>query len=551
MYLKINLKLVNVMWSKKIMSIVCIVSTLPFIMSNDFKLAAGDNLQMRNCPLWHIRKVDKCECGAILYGVVLCDETASITVSIGHCITWDNESHRAVLQRCPLSHKVICPKYRIFAPTKIPTNVSGAELNDITCEIYNRQGTRCEHCKNGYGPAPFSDGFTCADCSKHRHLWIVNLLFQLSMVTVMYLIVVLFQIKGTSSPLNVIITYSQLCVCPISVSAGVRVRLSCFLGPILSTAVLTIIGLTNLDFFRFVVPPMCISTSLKSIDILLFDYIIAFYPIVLTLILYICITLHDRNYRIAVYITIPVKRFFRMFKENWNPKTTILNTCITFILLAYSKFLFTSINLLFGVKTYYSDRNIVPNSTVLLYDPRINFFHSQHIPYAVFALFIIVVFVLLPPLLLLLYPTRLFKKCLNCCGLRRWDILQVVVDIFQGWYKDGTEGTRDFRAVSALYLLLRIVFCSLFILLIFYSCKPYGWYVVGISHIFLGVFFLVAKPYKKNWMNYIDGILILWIGVLVYVNTDPSKSNLIVGILFGPILFIILFVMKFPEQCNK
>ena len=134
MNLKFNLKIVKVMWSKKIMSIVYIMSTLPFIMCNNFKLAAGDNLQMRNCPLWHVRKVDKCECGAILYGVVQCDKTVSITVGVGHCMTWDNVSHGAILQRCPLSHKVICPKYRIFAPTKIPTNVSGAELNNITCK---------------------------------------------------------------------------------------------------------------------------------------------------------------------------------------------------------------------------------------------------------------------------------------------------------------------------------------------------------------------------------------------------------------------------------
>ena len=356
-------------------------------------------------------------------------------------MTWDDKSHRAVIQRCSLSRKFTCPKYTYFATIKIPTNISGAEINDNTCKIYNRQGTRCEHCKNDYGPAPFSDSFTCADCNEYRHVWILNLLFQLSMVTVMYLFIVLFQIKGTSSPLNVIITYSQLCICPFSVSVGVHVRLSCLLGPTLTTVILTIIGVTNLDFFRFVIPPMCISTSLKSIDILLFDYVIAFYPIVLTIILYICISLHDNSYKVAVYLTIPVKWFFRLFNRNWNPKTTILNTCITFILLSYSKFLCTSINLLLGVRTYYNDGTVFPHSKFLLYDPKIKFFHSQHIPYAIFAFFIFVVFVLLPPLLLLLYPTRLFKNCLNCCGFQRWDILQVVVDIFQGWYKDGTEGT--------------------------------------------------------------------------------------------------------------
>ena len=515
------------------------------------KLAASNNVQDTECPLWHVKTVNMCNCGASLFNIVHCHGTESVTVGLGNCMTWDNVSQKAVLHRCPLSGKQTCYHYELYGAIKIPTNISGVELNNITCKIYNRQGIHCEHCRNGYGPAPFSDGFTCADCSKHRHLWILNLLFQLSMVTIMYLFIVLFQIKGTSSPLNVIITYSQLCVCPFTVSAGMHVRMNCFLGPTLTIVGMTIIGVTNLDFFRFVIPPMCISTSLKSINVHILDYIIAFYPIVLTFIIYTFIVLHDRNCRIAVYLTIPVKMLFRLFNRNWNPKTTILNTCITFILIAYSKFLFTSINLLFGVKTYSSDGKVVPNSTVLLYDPTIKFFDSQHIPYAVFALFIIVVFVLLPPLLLLLYPTRLFRKCLNCCGFRRWDILQVVVDIFQGWYKDGTEGTQDFRAVSTLYFVLRIVLSSLYVMLLFRSYYPYGWYVVSVFHIFLGVFFLIAKPYKKSWMNYIDGLLILWIGVLVYMLVYVQKAAFFVGILFGPVLFVLIFLLRCLCVLNK
>ena len=54
------------------------------------------------------------------------------------------------------------------------------------------------------------------------------------------------------------------------------------------------------------------------------------------------------------------------------------------------------------------------------------------------------------------FPTRLFKTLLTCCGFQRWDILPMIVDTFQGWYKDGTEGTYDYRTLSALYMLLRI-----------------------------------------------------------------------------------------------
>jgi hypothetical protein len=186
-----------------------------------------------------------------------------------------------------------------------------------------------------------------------------------------------------------------------------------------------------------------VSVSIKSINILLFDYIIAFFPIFLTVIAYVGIELHDRNYRIVVYLTIPVKSFFRLFHRNWNPKTTILNTFGTFILLAYSKLIFVSINLLFAVYTYDSSGEPIPNSTVLLFDTNVKFLHSEHIPYVILALSIIFIFVLPPPLLLLFYPTRFFRKLLRSCGFKRWDVLTFIMDIFQGWYKDGTEGTRD------------------------------------------------------------------------------------------------------------
>lgn len=229
----------------------------------------------------------------------------------------------------------------------------------ISCKKYNRQGTQCRQCRDGYGPALFSDGFSCANCNKYTRLWIWDLFLQLAMATLMYLIVILFQIKGTSSPLNVIITYNQLCIYPLSVGTGLHMRMVCFLGPTLTTIVLTAIGIWNLDFFRYVLPPMCVSTSFKSLDVLLFDYVIAFYPILLTIFIYIGIELHDRNVWIFTYVTLPVKKFFKFFHTNWNPRHTILNTCVTFIVLAYSKLLFTSVSLLFAVRSFYSDGEVV------------------------------------------------------------------------------------------------------------------------------------------------------------------------------------------------
>ena len=82
------------------------------------------------------------------------------------------------------------------------------------------------------------------------------------------------------------------------------------------------------------------------------------------------------------------------------------------------------------------------------------------------------------------------------------------MDTFQGWYKDGTEGTRDYRFISGLYFLLRIgLVCQLVVMLLMaYSNDLWIWAtpVPGISHVLLGIFFFAVKPYKKVYMNHMD-----------------------------------------------
>ena len=118
----------------------------------------------------------------------------------------------------------------------------------MTCKRYNRQGAQCQHCIDGYGPAAFFDGVTCADCSRHKYLWLLNLLFQLMMVTLLYLVVILFQIKGTSSPFNIIITNGQLGINAIMVGSGFHASIACFTNKRFTNIALTLGGVLNLVF---------------------------------------------------------------------------------------------------------------------------------------------------------------------------------------------------------------------------------------------------------------------------------------------------------------
>ena len=163
-----------------------------------------------DCPLWHTYSEEQgsCQCCSTIDGHIRCEEDY-IYVARSHCLTWDNATYDVQISRCLYIYQDtnLCKNYNWYA---VLSDTVGPELNNITCKRYNKYGAQCQHCIDGYGPATFSDGATCADCSGHKYLWLLNIAFQLMAVTLMYLVVILLQIKGTCSPFNIIITNCQL-----------------------------------------------------------------------------------------------------------------------------------------------------------------------------------------------------------------------------------------------------------------------------------------------------------------------------------------------------
>ena len=74
----------------------------------------------------------------------------------------------------------------------------------------------------------------------------------------------------------------------------------------------------------------------------------------------------------------------------------------------------------------------------------------QHTPVILVALMVLV----LPSMLLSTYPPKVFRKCL---AHTNWQPLHMFVKKFQGDYKDGTQGTYDYRFLSGIYLVFRIL----------------------------------------------------------------------------------------------
>ena len=135
-------------------------------------------------------------------------------------------------------------------------------------------------------------------------------------------------------------------------------------------------------------------------------------------------------------------------------------------------------------------------------DSTVTNFGPTHAPFAFIVIFTIITFGIFPILLLVFYPTRLFQKCLQRFRCRATHGVHIFVDTYQGCLKDGTNGTRDYRIMSAVYLVQRFGAPVTWI-----AVNGSGRLAIGLfSFLFitLGFFIALFRSYKEDYMNYCE-----------------------------------------------
>ena len=107
--------------------------------------------------------------------------------------------------------------------------------------------------------------------------------------------------------------------------------------------ILVLYGIFNLDFISYAVPPFCVSKDLRLYHRAILGYITAFYPMLLILITWICIELHDYNFRIIVFLWRPFHRCFVRLRRGWNTKNDLIDVFATFLLLSFVKIMYQTV----------------------------------------------------------------------------------------------------------------------------------------------------------------------------------------------------------------
>jgi len=211
----------------------------------------------------------------------------------------------------------------------------------------------------------------------------------------------------------------------------------------------------NLEFFSTYIPNTCLFEGFSTLNAIAFRYVSAFYPLVLIGLAYTCIELRDRHCKPIVWLWKPFHKCKVKFNKIWELQRSVVHAFATFFLLSYAKVFNISYSLLAPTQLYnVSGENVGP--TVWYYDASIQLFHGEHVPYAILSLAILSTYIAIPPLLLFLYPSKIFRRLLRMCKLK-CNALHTLMDIFEGFYKDGTSGTFDCRYFAVLYFLIRLI----------------------------------------------------------------------------------------------
>ena len=514
------------LWHKAvIIATVIAVSSVATVQAVDDEIVVFNSQQVGDdCPPWFIYDAprNRCTCSSEGRDNVKCTEKGAL-LKFGNCMTYENGSTTAVS----------CCRYFLLQPSMhniteqrfISLPHDFRELNDYMCGPMKRKGLICSECIDGFGPSLTSVGFQCADCAEAWYGIPLLLVLEFVPVTVLYLIILFFQVSLTSAPMTSFILFSQLSV---YAATGVDAQTRSVLQHVSPSgyqtfvSLITLYGMFNLDFFRHVIPPFCISENLRIIHVVVLGYLSAFYPLFLMGITYCLFT----KVKVHGCESIPccqnkIAQYFVKTGKAFNTNNSIINVFASFLLLSYTKFM-----LLFTAS--FASVNIVNINGSLIgtrldMDPSVLYFSAEHISFFVLGILSLIGPVILSALVLTLYPIRRFRDFLQRCHCSGRSIaaLNIFVETFYSCYRDGLDGGRDMRSFAGFYFFVRLLMLII-VAAIEPSLKSYGiamWIAVAMLFAASSVLIAIVQPYKKRYMNVIDTLVLFNVVVVASITS--------------------------------
>ena len=456
------------------------------------------NLQL-NCPPWMQAMGSECVCRSDLPHVFSCENQTTF-LDISNCLSIDHNDSVSV-GACPYNY----PNVSDYA-VELPSSLSDHDLDTVFCYPLKRKGILCHRCMEGFGVAPLSLEYVCAECPDNTAgWWVLFFLLQFGPVTIFYLINLVWQVSFAKAPFRCFVFFSQIVFWIMSTQSVIIARNNLsVVGQFCFYAVELLNGIWSLNFVS-VLPPFCVSTSFTNIHFVYLQYFVAVYPlflIALTLVLYM---LHERNFKPVVIFWKPFRRCFISTRELWDSKSSIVNVFVNFCLFSLSNII-SIVSTSFTVSKVFNLCAAGEVETSLRVDPSSPYPDPGLLVLSlVFSIITITVIALVG-----CYPLKCMKLCLKrCCRTQIFLYFKAFFDDFTSTYKDGTtEGSRcNFQYLVVMYPILLILSRVIFLLV----SRSHRFLLTLLSTFLLfslAMFVAVARPYKKVIDNVIESLLI-------------------------------------------
>ena len=367
-------------------------------------------------------------------------------------------------------------------------------LNDFLCNGTHRMGVLCGQCQPGYAPAINSGGYgsECVPCDAESSKvnWIYYLLAVYVPLLVVFLVIIAFNIRLTTGPLNSFILFAQVISTTIDINQQGAAPLNLVYGTgtrAFEKSYEVPFNLFNLNLFGNLLPPFCLVDNFNTLDAISLRYVEAFFPV---LIIFVTVLLLRCQKCLKVSPALPT------CLQRYRFGTSLEHAFAAFVLLYYNRLCETTIYLL--------TPNALFNPALQTVEKRALFqgdYSFTDFDYAVrykLPAYLITAFLLVLPIALLHYPTRWVERLVSKVSCLRnvypTASIAILLDTFQGCFKDNR------RYFAGLYLALRL-------LLLFAYLMPLLVLTLLLQEIiFIIYIFLIAvlKPYKINHLNLLD-----------------------------------------------
>ena len=492
--------------------------------------------EIQDCPPGFVNKKNQCICSAgtehFYSPVFSCDLNKFVArARHGYWIGYigGNSEDNLMYSYCPSRNCFLHVQHN--RSHSLIETASQDELDRLVCGNQST-GILCGTCREGYSVNYHSRDSLCTN-SSCKFGWLLYVVSELLPLTLLFIVVIVFNISFVTGELNGFIFFSQM-FDSLSISAQGFIWF-----PEIPYQAIRIARLFykvfNFDFFTRNELSFCLWKGTTMLDMLAFKYVTMAYASLL------------------IIATIWLINKCNLYKKLYCLRASTMRASIThglstFLVMVYAQSATVSLKILDYTPIHSKGHRY--NRSVVTYQGDIPYFHPRHLPYALPALVCVFTIVIPPAFILICYPSCLKMVAFFHLGEHKcisWllqkiphALLKPFADTFQSCFKDNLRFFAGLYFVYRLFVLFSVVLPSLL---------TQRFMLLELCFVLMLLIHALFQPYKAKLHNILDALIFFNLavinGITVY-NYHYTKLDFAEKIGVNALINIQIFLAYLP-----